>query len=455
MIVIPTPTSGPTGTEVVLSGTGFTSGENWNATFGDLTIVDDTDGDVDINTDLELNGDIPTFYVPTVDPGTYTISVLDIDSDIAVDVEWTVTATTMVELDPASAPNKYNVTITGSYFNADSDEVDVGLEFVLYNVTSDGTTDEEWDIDVRETYNKGASERSVILDDDGNFTGWYVLDDNDVLSLGDYILNVTADDADDIMGQGYLTIVEKSIIVDPRKSSFARGETAAFDISSTFTQHDSYIEIYDPAGDLYWTTDVMTDGDGGSEDMWLKVGELQTVPYYYQTAGGNTLLLLEDAPLGTWSWEWYDADEDELASGTFVVTAAAADILSEQLTELSGDLTELATDFASVSTDVSSLASDVSSLSDSVAQAIAAANAASDAVQDVAAAVASVADTASNAATAATNAAAAATSAKEAADSAGTAASGLTNLVYGAIVAALVAALAAIVSLMQISKKIA
>jgi len=456
MIVIPSPKSGPTGTQVILSGTGFTAGNFWNATFGDITIVADTAGDVDDDTDLLLDTTVPKFYVPTVDPGTYTISVYDIGSKIAVDIEWTVTATTMVEFDPTCAPNKYNVSITGSYFNADSKLEDVDLEFVLYNVTDEGEADYEDTIDVKMLEDPGVD---AELNEDGNFTAWWVVLESDTLSCGEYILNVTATDVENIMAQGHFTVCPKSITVNTRKTSFARGETVAFDIWSSFTQHLSYIEIYDPTGDLYWTTDQMTDGTkiGLDEtvDMWLKVGELQTVPYYYQTAGGNTLLLLEDAPTGTWGWEWYDKTDDELDSGTFKVTAAAADVLSEQLTELSGDLADIAADFASVSTDVGDLASDVSSLSDSVAQAIAAANAASDAVQDVAAAVASVADTAANAATAATSAAAAATSAKEAADTAGAAASGLTNLVYGAIVASLVAALAAIVSLMQISKKIA
>jgi uncharacterized protein YoxC len=451
MIVIPTPTSGPSGTEVTLTGTGFTASDYWNATFGDLTIVADDDGDVDTDSDLLLDGSVPRFYVPTLDPGTYTISVYDIASEIAVDVDWTVTAKTMAEFEPMSAPNEYNVSITGRYWNADSDEVDVDLDFVLYNVTEDGDVDDEWDIDVMHLSPGVAAE----LDEDGNFTAWWEVLDDETLSLGDYILNITAADADDIMAQAYFSVVEKSINVEPRKSTFQRGETIAFDIYSTFTQHESYIEIYDPVGDLYWTTDLFTDGTGVTEDMWLKVGQLQTVPYYYQTAGGNQLLLLEDAAVGTWSWEWYDADDDELDSGTYTVTESDTDVLSQQLTELSGDMAGLVTDFESISTDVSSLTSDVASLSTSVAQAIAAANAASDAVQDVAAAVASVADTASNAAEAANNAATAAAGAKEAADSAGSAASGLTNLVYGAIVAALVAALAAIVSLMQISRRIA
>ena len=449
MIVIPTPLSGPTGTRVTLSGTGFTDNEDWNATFGDYIIVEDEDGDVTGDSDLELDGGIPTFYVPTVEPGTYTISVLDIDSDIAVDVEWTVTATTMVEFDPEKAPNKYNVTISGSYFNADPDEDDVDLEFVLYNVTAKGEADEEWDIDV--TNGKSAAK----LDDDGNFTGWWLVLEDEEMSLGDYILNVTAEDADNIMAQGYFTVVEKSITVDPRKAKFARGESVAFDISSSFAQHKSYIEIYDPAGDLYWTTDVFTDGSDETEDMWIKVGEIQTVPYYYQTAGGNQLYLLEDAQLGIWSWEWYDSDNDELDSGTFTVSEAAEDIIAKQLEALGGDLTQLSTDFEDITTDMSGLSDDVASLAASVEAAVSASNAANNAISQLATAIANVADTSQNAAQAAEESLAAAANAQKAAESAGASASGLTNLVYGAIVASLVAALAAIVSLMQISRRIA
>jgi hypothetical protein len=181
MIVIPTPKSGPTGTEVTLTGTGFTTGNNWNATFGDLILVADDDGDI-VDTDLELDGGIPTFYVPTIDPGTYTISVYDIFSEITVNVDWTVTATTMVEFDPVSAPNEYNVSITGRYFNADSDEVDVDLDFVLYNVTADGETDEEWDLDVLMRKPGTTAE----LDEDGNFTAWWEVLDDEELSLGSF-----------------------------------------------------------------------------------------------------------------------------------------------------------------------------------------------------------------------------------------------------------------------------
>ena len=77
------------------------------------------------------------------------------------------------------------------------------------------------------------------------------------------------------------------------------------------------------------------------------------------------------------------------------------------------------------------------------------------AAEDLSDTVSGIADTASDAKDAADNAKSAADAAKTSADEAKTVTSGLTTLVYGAIGASLVAALAAIVSLMQISRRIA
>ncbi len=99
-----------------------------------------------------------------------------------------------------------------------------------------------------------------------------------------------------------------------RKSSIARGEIVSFNFESIFPQLDSYIEIYDPYGTLYWITEAFVDS------WWFLVDGLYTVPYYRQTAGGNPMIFAPDAPLGTWSWEWYDNDDNELDSGTFTVT---------------------------------------------------------------------------------------------------------------------------------------
>jgi uncharacterized protein YoxC len=436
MIVIPSPSSGPSGTLVTLTGTGFTANEKWNATLGGVTIVDD--GNVDADSNLEFAPDeVPTFFVPTMDPGTYTISVLDIDSDIPVEADFTVTAKTMVETDPLVAPNGYNVTIEGKYFSA---EEGTALDFVLYNVTAGGDVDIDFDM----TVEYGGT--AVETDEDGNFTGYWGVPDSDTLSLGDYWINVTDDN--DLYAQYLFSLVEKTVDIEPRKASFAIGATVAFDIESSFIQPDSYIKIWTPDGELYWKTDKFETG------IWVKVGVIERVPYYEQTAGGNPMVL-EDVPLGTWSWTWYDKGADELDSGTFTVTEAPADVLGQQITELTGDLESLTEDFTGLTEDVEALSGAVTSLADSVSTAISAANAAKAAADDAADAISDIAETANSAKTSADSAKAAADAAKESADQAGEAASGLTTLVYGAIGASLIAALAAIVSLMQISRRIA
>jgi len=411
MIVILTPESGPTGTVVTLTASGFTGSGEWNATLGDIVLYEDeqTDSDGTIS---------EQFFVPTVDPGTYSVVVRDVDAEIDVTSSFTITHRAFIETDPMVAPNGYNVTITGKYFSA---EEDTDLDFVIYNAT------EDWDMTV--TYGS----TSVETDEDGNFTGYWEVQDADTLGLGTYTINCTDDN--DLLAQISFSVVDKTVEIDPRKATFRIGDTVGFKVESSFAQEESYIEIYDPDGDLYWTTDLFT------EESWQKVETIEIVPFYKQTAGGNPMILLDDAPLGVWEWTWYDADDDELDSGVFNVEAAAADVLSEQVEDLNEAMADLSGEISTVSDAVADVKSDVNS-------AIAAANAAVEAANAAVDAVNSVAGTASQAAQAAQNAA-------DAAESAQNAASGLTTLVYGAIGASLVAALAAIVSLMQISRRIA
>jgi hypothetical protein len=420
----------------------------------------------------EIAGTSPQFYVPTLDPGTYTLAVLDIATEITVNTEFTVTDKTVITTDPIVAPNGFNVTIEGMYFaEAEDDDGGWDVELLVYNVTEDGEVDEEWD-------NLVLDPADVESDEDGEFEVVWTVPSSSDISIGEYYINAT-DEEHDIYAQILFSIVDKTVDIEPRKDSFANGETVAFNILLSFAMADSYIEIYDPDGELYWQTDPF------DKDAWISVGTLNVVPFFQQVAGGNPMTLM-DAPLGTWSWTYIDAyaeddpdyeeGDEEVDSGVFTVTEAPTDILAtqiaelglnldglmedfvglgEDLTGLQGDVSSLTGDLATLAGSVSSLASDVSSLSGEVANAIQAANTASGKVDDLAETVADIAEVASNAATAAQNAATAATAAQTAAEQTGQQTSGLTTLVYGAIGAALVAALAAIVSLMQISRRIA
>jgi hypothetical protein len=430
MLTILTPSTGATGTLVSITGVGFTDNDDYNATMDGVLVAEGTASPTGTISD--------TFYCPTLDVGTYTVTVLDIAEDIEVTAEFTVTATTMAEADPPVAPNDYNVTLSGKYFAAFETE---SIEFIIQNATDYWTmTVEVWD-DVALTMT------DVELDADGNFTGYWVVPPDDTLSLGEYTINVT--DGQDLFAQIPFTIVSEALDIEGRKASFSIGNNVAFNIEASFAQLDSYIKIWDPADNLYWQTDLLT------SEKWIKVGVVYLVPYYRQTAGGNFMLLEDDAPLGTWTWTYFDKDGDEIDTGSFTVTPAPEAVLEEKIGELDTKISDLTADLGTLVTDVSALANNVQTLAGAVADATAAANAATSAANEALDAVEDIAAVAGSAASAAENAATAASEAKTAAEEAGRAASGLSTLVYGAIGASLIAALAAIVSLMQISRRIA
>jgi hypothetical protein len=415
--VVLSPNSGPSGTEVSVSGAGFDDTDDWNATFaGDTWIEDQGVGTGGVISD--------SMHVPSMEAGTYEVVITEVTSGISVTVEYTLTENTYIETNPLVAPPGYNVDIMG--YNFAENPGDDSVEFVLYNET------DEWELDVE----YDGQTLVLMLDEDwdtGYFEGNFTLPDEDELSLGTYWLNVT--DQEGMFAQLTLEIVDETVDIEPRKSVFRITDTVAFNVESSFAQRGSYIQVYDPTGELYWETDDF------ASSVWVKVGTVQVVPYYAQVAGGNPMILLDDAPIGTWSWSWFNDEDDELDSGTFSVEASPESELTNKVTDLANQLTDLQDDVSGISDEFDDIRSNLDEVRSVAQQAVSAAQQAEEAIQ-------TVAQTANQANQAASDA-------KEAAEAARDAANGLTTLVYGAIGAALVAALAAIVSLMQISRRIA
>jgi len=435
------PTHGSAGTEVALTGIGFYSDEgtgvgDFNMTFGEKLY--EYPGGVDTEAISR------SFFVPNVELGTYDVTVIDEDEN-ELTVHFTVTSATEIILDPAKAPNDYNVTIEGHNFANYIALVD----FVLYNAT------DEWDMDV--DYEKA----SVKTDIDGNFTGYWMVDPEADISLGDYTINVTGHD--DFFLQVPFSVVEARVSVAPRKLLFDRGDTIQFNVKNDFDFEDSYMEIWDPYDNLYWKTEVF--------GTWLKVGDVYTVPYYLQTSGMNPMTLSQDAPIGPWFYIFYEEGTTQLTNGTFEVGPSAAAQVDQKLSEIwasmegitediDGITDEIGDDIDALSGEIDDVVADVQGMIDDItsdlagelagvaADTEAAVGELEDSIGDIAAAQNALADEVGDMSqdTAA---------ARQAAEDAQGAAQGLTTIVYGAIGCSLIAALAAIMSLMQISKKIA
>jgi len=430
------------GDKIVLSGNGFTFGGEWNATFGDVTIFSEEQAS---GTGLlRVDQVTPQFFVPQVQPGEYIITIWDVEAEISVETDFTVTEYTVLDFELLEAPNEFNISISGwNWPEVDGDiNEEEEIEFVLWNETDD------WEMDVKQLWDDDDDPDTdkVLRVAPLNGTGflnyaWWVVPDSDTLDKGTYWVNATieTDNDQEYFMQFQFIIGDIHMYSAPRKTTFRITETVSFKLQHTFGNDPNHdikfgdIKVYDPDGTLYW--------DGDKLETWSKVGTWYECPTSSQMASSNPMVLLDDAPLGTWTYKWRDKTGEVIAEGVFNVESSEADVFGKQIDDLNQAINDLTDDITGVTDAVAGVQSNVQS-------AIQAANAAVDAANKAVEAVNAVAGIAGDAAKAADKAAAAAERAQESASS-------LSTLVYGAIGASLVAALAAIVSLMQISKRIA
>ena len=349
ILTILAPITGPTGTRVTLTGIGFTPSGKWDAYFGGVSIFEDED----VSGDTTLSG---FFYIPTVESGEHTLTVVDLDADIEVEAAFTVTESTSLSFDPESGPVGFNVSVEGMYFAESTGGI--GVDFVIYNSTGD------WDIDVYEGVG------SVTTDDEGAFSAWWAVPDS--LSLGSYTVNATDDEG--LFSQFAFEVVSKFIAITPHKSAYNRGDPVRFNIESSFEEVGSYIRIFDPDGSFVWQTDDL--------DSWIEGDITYLAPFYTQTAGGNIMVLGDDAPLGNWAWTWYDSDDASLSSGNFTVEEPTPDdgggddddpvdgVTDEVIDELQQDLLALEEEIAQLSSDLAEALQTIEDLSSSTAESI-------------------------------------------------------------------------------------
>ena len=348
MIVILSPSSGPSGTLVALTGTGFTPSGEWNASMNGVALFEQES----ISGDSTLFG---MFNVPTLDPDSYTVTTTDVDEGIKVTSTFTVTQRTQLSMEPAIFPVGYNVSLEGDYFA----ESDVDVEFTYYNAS------EDWDMDA---YHRNGAVRT---DSDGGFLAWWEVPDD--LSEGTY--TARAEDDEGLYTEFEFQIGPSIVSIESRKTSYKGGETVNFRIESSFKEEGSYIEIIDPDGVFMWKTDDL--------DTWIMDGFTYTTPLYRQTAGGNWMTLEDDATEGTWTWTWYNSDDEEISSGSFEVSAESDDqppddeppddgVSDEEPGDLLEELQKIKTEIAQYQSDLDELLSTVEGMSGSTSEALSA-----------------------------------------------------------------------------------
>jgi hypothetical protein len=311
---------------------------------------------------------------------------------------------------------------------------------------------------------------AIQVSEYGNFTGIWTVPDTLILNVTHpqvYYINATDDEG--LWAETMITIVEEEVEIRPTASTYSLGDTITFRIRATFRKAGAYLEIRDPEGELYFMSVF-------ANNEWTEVDPWQVVQIRNQVddSSGYPYSIPTDAMIGQWTWSLFDVDDEVIENGTISVLPTTAAQVDQRLTALEGGLSDLADDIAGVTSeleddinalsdsisDISSEVDDlkseiVSDLADDIAAAKDAAAAAGAAVADLEQTVSDIADTAAEAKSSADSAKTSAEAAKTAAEDAKTATSGLQTLVYAAIGASLIAAVAAVFGIMQLSSKLA
>ena len=409
------PESGPTGTKIHIVASGFSANTEFNATIDGKLLVLIGDNKTS-NT-----GEIDKYaYIPTVPAGVYTITVMD-KNGIKGEETFNVTATTKVTVDPSSAPTDTSVSIKLQYFTAKENTT---LTLKIYNVTAEGEVSEEYDlwdyITAANDFENGKTDAS------GSFEGTFKLPEG--FALGTYYINAT--DANGLYAQATFEVIKPYVNVYTGADEYMPGDTVMFFAECDFEVSDKVINLYTPSGFKTEITDL---------DLKTKKGS-----YYTGTA---TYLIPSDAELGTWVWN--TTIKNVLAEGTFkVVEKPTISTLSEDVSRLKSDLADLSKTVSDLSGFVEGQASDISSLSDSVKNL-------RDLVSDLSSSLDKVKEDIADLSTAVSEAQSAAKDASEASLAAQSAVGGISTAVYLAVILSLIAAVAAIMSIIFLQRKIA
>ncbi len=402
IFVVFSPKSGGSGETVIVTGTGFEPGD-FDAYFGDIRVI--KDGRVTSSKNINEQ-----FFVPTLEPGTYTLRVVDEEDNEASDT-FTLLYKTSLELSSSQAPVGKTVTFTGEYFSEDEG---AELEWEVYNST--------WSMDI--SGDLMHDDEVAEVTEHGNFTAsWEIPDD---MALGKaYSINATDENGN--WGSTTLTISEKSIQISTTQSSYTLGDTVTFNIRSGFKEVDSYLRIRDPDMGLYFKSTF-------EEDDWEESGEQWYVPVraQFDDVNGYPFNIPTTAEAGEWQWYLYDSEDDLLAIGVFEVYESSSEGLSQRIRDLESAVEDLNSEFNQRMDDIEDQMSAIG-----------------DIAQDAKEAAEEAEDAASSVEQKAEDAKIAAEDAKDAVDKIVSTVNEVRVLVYAAIGASIVAAVAGIVSLYQ------
>jgi len=426
------PKKGLPETEVTVTGRGFTPSSTVDIYFGVGTYPEGFFQKVKTGVKTDSAGDFETtFIVPSAVEQDYTVAAEDEEGVIA-QTTFTVVAAPEITVSPKSGLPEDEITVNGTNFTPDS-TVTIYMNTTILK-------------DLVKTDSDGAFETTVKIPEDA--------------SLGSYVIKAV--DEEGLSATATFDVVEKRVIITTRLATYAPGQKVSFYLNSTLEFATNItVEIKDPEGVLFASGVLVPERDPDT-GIWV-------VPYANSSFGP-----LPDDVFGDWNWtaKYRLATETKTTevTGTFTVAPTAlpgVKDLTDRVSALEDSMATLSEKLEALSDKVDTLSTAVSALNiQAVSEAISSVREdVTGLKQDltglktdltsVKSDISDVSDTVSDVQSAVQNAVDAAAEAKSAAENASTAVSGIQTAVYGAIILALIAAVAAIMTVVTLQRKIA
>jgi len=460
------PKKGLVGSTVTITGRGFapegTVDIRWYMGGGSVTLVDDYP--IDSVGDFSTTFEVPLVNDPTAPGVEYGVGALDSEDGYA-EATFTVIMSATIKLDPKSGKADDTITITGSWFTPEK----------KVSFTFDTTT-------------LATSPTPVYAELDGSFTCTFK-----VPKVAEDTYTVKATDEMGLTASKTFTVTVLLVEIRTRANEYLQGDIMSIYGNCSEAQ-DAVLLITDPNGVMFWATEIWAGN-------WMEIDDWFVLPYL----SGSWLPLgiwhlPSDAPLGTWNFTAYDTwpnpDAEILDTNLFtVVSSPSIQMVLDRLDELDASITDLVTTsegnilalvttargdilanldeldakiiaiddavatidtaLGTVKTSVDSIALKVTSIEGDVATIETTLGTIQGKVTSIDGTVATIKTDLGTVKTDVSSVKTTATETKTAADATKTSVASLTTIIYVAIALSLIAAIAAIFSVVQVSRKIA
>lgn len=238
-----------------------------------------------------------TIYLPTLELGSHTITVEDLNNNIQLEKQINITETTKLTTYPKRGPTNRNVTVTvHNLLHRDNTET----QWILFN--------KSFSIDISDRVLSGTPGQEARTRPNGAIDAWFNIPKT--LSPGGYNLTCTTEYENTVQSATTQLIISNEFTsISTLKQEYHSGNQITFNLKTNKINNDSTLTVYSPDGNIHWIAEL-------GPERWVQFrGNFTVMPSLQTTTNGIYLTIPQDSE-GTWNWV-YSNDVVNSINGSF------------------------------------------------------------------------------------------------------------------------------------------